>query len=149
MTIRDFINEDYNEFMIMCSDFYSGDAVDHQVDSSHFTKTFKEILAGNNFLRGLIVEYNNMCAGYAQLSFSWSNEAGGLVIWLEELYIKPQFRNLKLGSQLIEYIRNEYKSKAARFRLEVSDANKQAMELYTRLGFQPLNYRQMIIDKSV
>lgn len=148
MTVRDIRKEDFNDFMDMCRDFYSGDAVDHVVDSSNFKKTFNELMEKNPLIRAIIVEVEDKCAGYAQLSFTWSNEAGGFVVWLEEIYIKPEFRGMKLGTELINFILNEYKNKASRFRLEVSPANDSAARLYSRLGFKPLNYRQMTIENN-
>ena len=147
MTIRDFKKEDYNDFFNMCRDFFSGDAVAHEVDPAHFTQTFEEIICGNPFMRGLIAEQDGNCAGYAQLSFTWSNEAGGLVVWLEELYVKPEFRGMQVGTQMISFIREAYRGKAARFRLEVTEENTSAIRLYTRLGFEQLDYLQMIIDE--
>ena len=147
MTIRDISQKDYDVFMDMCRDFYSGDAVDHAVDENNFKKTFNELTNNNPLIRAFILEVDGECAGYAQLSFTWSNEAGGFTVWLEEIYIKPEFRERKLGTKLLEYIFNEYKNKACRFRLEVSPSNTAAMKLYSRLGFTNLNYLQMIIDK--
>lgn len=146
MVIRDFLPDDRTEFLQMCSDFYSGDAVAHAVNPIHFTRTFDQLMEKNHFIRGLAVEHDGAIAGYCQLSFTWSNEAGGLAVWIEELYIKPEFRNLKLGSGIIDFIKNEY-SNAARLRLEVSEENQAAMRLYKRLGFQDLPYLQMVIDK--
>lgn len=147
MTIRDIKKEDFNQFIYMCRDFYSGDAVDHTVDEENFKKTFNELINNNPFLRALILEIDGICAGYAQLSFTWSNEAGGFTVWLEEIYIKPDFRGKQLGTKLIEFIMNEYKDKARRFRLEVSPSNHDAMKLYRKIGFNQLNYLQMTIDK--
>lgn len=146
MVIRDFLPDDRTEFLQMCSDFYSGDAVAHAVNPIHFTRTFDQLMEKNHFIRGLAIEHDGAIAGYCQLSFTWSNEAGGLAVWIEELYIKPEFRNLKLGSGIIDFIKNEY-SNAARLRLEVSEENQAAMRLYKRLGFQDLPYLQMVIDK--
>lgn len=146
MRIRDFREEDRAEYLKMAQIFYGSDAVSHPVDPQHFIRTFDQALAGNPFLRGFIVDLDGQCAGFGLISFTWSNEAGGLVVWLEELYIKPEFRNLKLGTQFMQAVMQEYSESARRFRLEVSRENTAAKRLYERLGFEVLDYIQMISD---
>lgn len=42
----------------------------------------------------------------------------------------------------------EYKS-VSRFRLELEPGNEKAERLYRRLGFEPLDYRQMVKEKKL
>ena len=36
-------------------------------------------------------------AGYALLAKTFSQEAGGLVVWLDEMYVRPAYRSKGLG----------------------------------------------------
>ena len=92
----------------------------------------------------IILEFDDNVAGFAHLSFTWSTEAGGMVVLIEDLYIKPAFRGKGLGSFFFNAIFDEYEPLACRYRLEVSESNKRAKKLYESLGFEDLNYGQMV-----
>ena len=68
-------------------------------------------------------------------------------MWIEELYTVPDARGTGVASELIDYVLDNY-SKAARFRLEVTDENEGAVRLYKKKGFVPLKYNQMEILKK-
>ena len=80
------------------------------------------------------------------MAITFSQEAGGKTVWLEELYIKPEFRNFGLGSEFFTFLAETEKD-CKRFRLEVEDYNKKAIELYKRKGFSFLPYSQMIKEQ--
>lgn len=142
--IRDFIKEDKEELMKLAEAFYNSPAVDHPIPISHFSHCFDEIINGNPFVRGLTILHAGEILGYCQLSFTYSSEADGMVVLIEELYIKPKFQGLGVGKQVFDLIESEYAGKAKRYRLECEDENLNAMKLYTRLGYKKLNYVQMI-----
>ena len=146
MQFRDFTEQDREQFLTMCRDFYSGDAVDHVIPPEHMQRTFDEILKQGPYLRGVMFEEDGVCAGYAQLSFTFSNEAGGKVVWLEEIYTLPQFRGRGIGGAFLDWVRNEYPD-VKRSRLEVCESNQGAANLYRRKGYEPLDYRQMVLDR--
>ena len=86
-------------------------------------------------------------AGYAQVSLTWSTEAGGLTVWLEELYVREQFRGKGLGHEAFDFIFRRFEGKARRYRLEVEDYNKGAIRLYKEMGFDFMPYLPMNLDK--
>ena len=71
---------------------------------------------------------------------------GGRVVLLEEIYIKDEFRGKGIGSRFIQFVINQHP--AERYRLEVSEENRRAEQLYERLGFQCLPYLQMVLEKK-
>jgi ribosomal protein S18 acetylase RimI-like enzyme len=132
----------------MMKEFYDTDAVLHPVPESNFDKTFDLLFMGRHYADAFLAEENGMAAGYALLSLTWSNEAGGLTVWLEEIYVRPEYRGMGIGESLITRVFREYKDKAVRFRLETEPLNNAARRLYKRLGFQELPYYQMALDMS-
>lgn len=142
---RDFTPQDRETFLDFCRTFYSGGAVLHAVPEENFSATFDTILAGSPYARGLMILCDGQTAGYALLSFTYSNEIGGLVVLLEEAFILPQFQGRGLGGQLLRFVEDEYRGRAGRLRLEVTAGNR-AANLYERTGYQKLNYTQMIKD---
>lgn len=142
--IRSFQNEDKQEVLSMVKDFYSGPGVIHKIPVENFEKAYDGMVNKTPYLRGYCIIKDGKIAGYIHLSFSYSCEAGGIVVWIEELYIKPEYRGCGLGSEALEFVKNKYSGKAARIRLEVSPENGGAKKLYKKHGFSPLDYHQMI-----
>lgn len=130
----------------MMQEFYVSPAVHAPVPDSNFDKTFDQLMLQSPYAEAYIFEHHNSPAGYALLAKTWSNEAGGLVIWIEELYIREDYRGLGLGGEFLRYVKEFYHDKAARLRLEVEESNTGAIRLYSRIGYDSLPYAQMIID---
>ncbi len=143
--IRDLLPQDKEIFMTMAKEFYSSAAVVHNVDPENFQKTFNAAMDKSPFIRVLIIAAAQTPAGYALLSFTYSNEAGGIVVLIEELYINEAHRSKGLASEFFAFLEQEYPL-AKRFRLEVRKDNKKAIALYRKLGYQSLDYVQMIKD---
>lgn len=144
--IRKFIDSDKQNFIDMCMDFYSGEGVDHSIPKEYPSATFDKLLNAYPFCEAYLYENNGIAYGYVLLAFTYSNESGGDVVWIEELYTVPEARGKGVASSLLKHVLNSYKH-ASRFRLEVTEDNKDAVRLYKKYGFKPLNYKQMEIIK--
>ena len=143
--IREIKSDDKIDFIKMCMDFYNTDGVDHSIPVSNMEKTFNLLMEGLDFAKAYVCEKNNITVGYILLALTYSNEAGGMVVWLDEIYVKPEFRSQGIGSELIDFVIEKYKNKISRFRLEITESNIGAKKLYLSKGFKDLSYRQMEI----
>lgn len=141
--IREIKSDDKIDFIKMCMDFYNTDGVDHSIPVSNMEKTFNLLMEGLDFAKAYVCEKNNKTVGYILLALTYSNEAGGMVVWIDEIYVKPEFRSQGIGSELIDFVIDKYKDNAARFRLEITESNMGAKKLYLSKGFTDLSYRQM------
>lgn len=146
--IRKINESDRGEMLDMFDEFYHSPGVMHAVPKSHFERTLNEVFGGSPFVDCYIFEQNGKAAGYGQLSLTYSNEAGGICVWIEEIYVRPEFQGKGLGSDFLNFVKTEYKN-AARLRLEIEPDNDGARKLYKRMGFSELEYQSMIIDKEV
>ena len=141
--IRGYEASDRRTVTEMLDEFYHSPAVLHPIPRAHFEKTLNEAEAGNPCVRLYLIENGGQTAGYALLALTFSNEAGGDVVWLDEIYIRPEFQGKGLGNEFFDFFEKEFAS-AARLRLEVEADNDGAVRLYERRGFRPLEYRQFI-----
>lgn len=144
--IRKINENDKDIFIEMVSEFFSSPAVLHNIPKENIENTYNELINDSPYTKAYIAEFNDKVAGYIMISITYSNEAGGIVIWLEEIYIREEFQNKGLGTEFINFIKQKYPD-AKRFRLEVEHDNVGAVKLYRKLGFEILPYMQMIIDK--
>lgn len=74
--------------------------------------------------------------GLATLAYTWSLEHGGLVAWLDELYVVPARRGAGLGRALVERaVAYVLAQGCLALELEVDHEHARAERLYQRCGF--------------
>jgi len=147
MDIRKAAEKDRRQVIEMSGALYRSGATLHPITDAQISRTFDEVIGGSPFASLYIAEQEGETAGYALLAHTYSNEAGGPVVWIEEIYIKPAFQGRGLGTQLLRFIEREYDGRAMRFRLETDHANAGAKRLYERLGYIALAYDQLVKDR--
>ena len=139
----DFSQQDRAAYIQYSKDFYGSDSVLRDVPAEHFEAAFDCIMDQSPFLRGIMMKENGQNAGYALLVFSYSVEAGGMEIWVEELYIAPEHRRHGIAKAFFAFVSKEYEAKMKRFRLEVMPSKKGLIQFYQQMGFAKLDYFQM------
>ncbi len=142
--IRPITREDRETYLTLCREFYHSPAVLHPVPEEYFARTFDRMAEGSPFVKGYLLERDGTIAGYALLAVTFSQEAGGEVIWIEELYLREEFRGKGLGTELFAYLEAQRPGAVTRFRLELEPDNLDARRLYEKMGFSELGYRQMV-----
>ena len=140
--IRKICAADRERYLQMAHDFYHSEAVLHPVPQAHLERSFDEMLRSEDYMLGLIFESEGRTAGYALLCKTWSQEAGGMTVWIDELFVLPEYRGRGLGKALFAAL--EDWAPAARYRLEIEPDNHRAEKLYRSLGFEPLGYAQLL-----
>lgn len=144
--IREIRNEDRAIYYDLADKFYHSDAVNAPVPAANYQATFDEMMRADTYVKGYLFEVNDEVCGFALLSKTFSQEAGGLSVTIEEIYIEPPYRGKGIGTSFFEFLKREIP--AMRYRLEVEDDNEGAKRLYERMGFELLPYLQMVIDKQ-
>ena len=126
--------------------FYHTDVVNAPVPTENYRVTFDEMMRSDTYVTGYIFEDGGEPCGFVLLSRTFSQEAGGLSVTIEEIYIDPEHRSKGLATEFFEWLKSD--KSIMRLRLEVEDHNKGAMRLYERMGFELLPYLQMVIDRQ-
>ena len=91
----------------------------------------------------LVAVQNGRAVGVACVSFSWTVERGGMVAWLDELYVVPSMREHGIGNELLgEAIAAAGATGCLTMELEVETSHARAEHLYRRHGFGDLPRRR-------
>lgn len=90
--------------------------------------------------RAVVLDIDGRVSGYALLIAFWSNELGGTVCEVDELFIIPQHRNQGHGSALFAAISEDglWPGALVAIALGTTPHNAAARRLYKRLGFAEL-----------
>ena len=146
LKIRPIIEGDREIYLKMAAEFYASDAVLLHVGNEHFSATFSELMRSDEYASCYIFELDGDVAGYSLIAKTYSQEAGGLVLWIEEIYVAPAFRGRGIGKEFFSFLIKNRPASVKRLRLEVERENEGAVRLYKSFGFDFLDYDQMIID---
>jgi ribosomal protein S18 acetylase RimI-like enzyme len=145
MQIRKITAADREIYLDMAKDFYASPAVLENIPEENITRSFAEFLGGTPYGDAFIFEENGTVIGYGVLAYTYSQEAGGKVVWLEEIYVLSAYRGRGYGSEFIDFVLKEIP--AARYRLETEPENEKAAALYRRKGFELFEYVNYRMDK--
>lgn len=145
--IRKINAKDKRAYLKMSDEFYSSNAVLVKTKAYNARKTFELLMEDSSYVEGYLHEVNNIITGYMLLTFRYSNEIGGFYVHIDELYVKPEFQGLGIGSKMIDFVNKEYATdNNNRIMLEVNEENIDAIRLYEKRGFDEAGYRFMIKD---
>lgn len=88
--------------------------------------------------RAVVLEAEGRVVAYALLIAFWSNELGGEVCDIDELYVVPELRSRGYGSSLFDAIERAviWPERPVAMALVVNQDNTRARGLYERLGFK-------------
>lgn len=140
---REMTKEDKNLFIALSKEFYASDAVMKPIPEAFHIQTFEECMRSNQYLLCYIIEWEGQAAGFAMLNKTFQHEAGGYILWLEEFYVRKEFRSKGLGRAFLSYLEHFLQEDIRWLRLEVEPYNERAIQLYEAFGYEKLPYFSM------
>ena len=141
--IRKFVPEDREDYIRFSTEFYNSSAVDKPVPREHFEQGFDEMMRSDVYVQGYMLVCDGNNVGFCVTMKTYSVEAGGITIWIDELFVLEEYRSKGLGRELFKYIEENGDKKLRRIRLEVELENGRAISLYKKMGFEPAPYDGM------
>jgi len=110
-------------------------------------KSLCELLVTPSAGRAFLIRDEQLSVGYLVLSFDFSLEYGGKNAWIDELFIRPEFRGKGLGSEALDFAaQTAHEAGAKVLHLEVNRGNP-AIDLYRRNGFK--DHDRFLLSKSL
>lgn len=83
-----------------------------------------------------ILATGDAIVGYCILANYWSNEFGGNLLHIDEIYIKPAHRSQGIAGDYIDHLIQTRARDSVAIQLEVLPANHRARAFYERKGFK-------------
>ena len=141
MNIRRITEADGLQVKDMMRVFYASDAVVTNGSEEIFQNNINSCLKENTCLNGYVFEENGDILGYAMTAGSFSTEYGRECLWIEDLYVKPQYQGLGIGKAFFEEMEKIHPGMM--LCLEVEAENVNALKLYRKCGFEEMGYLEM------
>ncbi len=137
ISFRPITEDDKREYFEMSRDFYASGVTNSIIDDNGREKFWKEIMLGE-IVKGYFLLFGGETAGYSVCCLSASQEACGRILWLDELYVKPEYRGCGIGKEFFRFLEDndEYNF----IRLEAEHDNARAIKLYKSLGYADAQY---------
>ncbi|HET9913648.1 MAG TPA: GNAT family N-acetyltransferase [Anaerolineales bacterium] len=110
----------------------------HEVAATE--ESLRETLFGSKrYAEVIIARLDSQTAGFAIFFHNFSTFLGKPGLYLEDLFVRPEFRGKGIGKALLIYLAKlAVERGCGRFEWSVLDWNKSAIEFYKRLGAVPL-----------
>jgi GNAT superfamily N-acetyltransferase len=138
-TIKPVMPEEVPTLLELVRELARFEKLEHEVEAT--VESFNDALFGKQAVAGALLAHGDggvaagEVAGYAIYFFTFSSFVGRAGIWLEDVYVRPAFRQQGLGRQLIEAVaRVGVERGCGRFEWTALDWNERALNFYRGLG---------------
>jgi ribosomal protein S18 acetylase RimI-like enzyme len=132
---------DESSIVQFCLELNREDPGIRPVPAEYAWRTLKEIKDHPVRGKAYVLELAEQLHGYALLMSYWSNELGGEICYIDELYVAPSARGQGHSRRLLTALAGRtgeyWPADCVALDLEVTPDNDGARRLYLSLGFRP------------
>ncbi|MCE2571110.1 GNAT family N-acetyltransferase [Motilimonas eburnea] len=98
----------------------------------------QSIFSADSTAHGIICEVNGEPVGFAVYFYNYSTWLGKNGLYLEDLYVSPEYRSIGAGKAILKYLAKLAVAKnCGRFEWCVLDWNEPAIDFYKSIGAKP------------
>lgn len=123
ITYRQFKTSDKKAVVELIKSLYREDPEGKLIFDEKINRTFNELTKHPDNGTIMIIEADSKIIGYSILRNFWSNECGGNILDIDELYIKSNYRGKGIGSKFIQYLIDNKFNNSVAVRLETMPSN--------------------------
>ncbi|WP_086255421.1 GNAT family N-acetyltransferase [Campylobacter vicugnae] len=131
--IRLATKDDINDIITLVKELASYEKMSDKVTFSN--EQFSTSIFKNNYAKILVCEYKNDIIGYAIYFYTFSSFLGRGGIYLEDLYVKSEFRNQGIGKKFLATLAQIcIDENLGRLEWECLTWNEPSLAFYSKLG---------------
>lgn len=113
-------------------------------DAGAHSRLINDLFSGSPRIQAYLGEYDGTVAGYAIVFETYSSFLALPTLYLEDIFVLPEFRSRKLGYALFKaMVAEAHRRGCGRMEWTVLDWNRLAIEFYQRLGARHMKEWQL------
>ncbi len=128
-------DHDYEDLRKMILSLYSEDPEGEPMNEGKINITITEYQKNPQKINIYLIKEDDTNIGYAILVYVWSNEYGGNILTIDELYVAENYRGKGVATEFFAYV--ERIENIVALQLETTPSNRRTLEYYKRQGFLP------------
>ena len=129
-------SDDIETLIVMMRDLYAHDGL-APLDEASARRALLGVIVDDTFGRVFMILLENEVAGYAVLTFGYSLESHGRDAFVDELYLRNEYRGQGIGKRALEFLTEVCVAEGvSALHLEVERANTSAQAVYRKFGFE-------------
>lgn len=141
MLVRKAKSEDLNsilKFQLAMARETEGIDLEQSTVEKGVASVLKDSTKGNYY----VAEKNGKVIGSLLTTFEWSDWRNGTVLWIQSVYVEPEFRRKGVYSKLYGHVKNLVveNDDLKGIRLYADKSNEGAHKVYQKLGMTPDHY---------
>lgn len=126
--------EDRETILELMREYYAFDNL--TLDEEAAREALEQILTDESFGRIWLIKLDDKIAGYAVLTLGFSLEFHGRDAFIDEIYLREEFRGQGAGGRALKFLEDECRKLSVRaLHLEVERENTGAQAFYRKKGF--------------
>jgi ribosomal protein S18 acetylase RimI-like enzyme len=128
--------DDIEALIIMMRDLYAHDGL-APLDEGIARRALLGVIGDGTLGRVFLILLANEVAGYAVLTFGYSLEFHGRDAFVDEIYLRPEYRGLGIGKHALQFLTEVCIAEGVNaLHLEVERENTSAQTVYRKFGFE-------------
>jgi ribosomal protein S18 acetylase RimI-like enzyme len=128
--------DDIEALIVMMRDLYAHDGL-APLDEATARSALLGVIGDGTLGRVFLILLANEVAGYAVLTFGYSLEFHGRDSFVDEIYLRAEYRGLGIGKRALEFLTGVCaENGVSALHLEVERNNTQAQAVYRKFGFE-------------
>ena len=137
-TIRPATENDVGVILALIKDLAEYEQLSHEVEATK-EDIHRYLFGDRPVAEALIGEHDGIAVSFALFFYNFSTFLGKPGIYLEDLYVKPAYRQNGFGRRMLAHIARLAKERnCGRFEWSVLDWNEPAIRTYDRLNARPM-----------
>lgn len=137
--IRPVVPEDMGGLLQLIRELAAFERLEHEVQATEDSLRYS-FFGQHPSAGALLARCGDDLAGYAIYFFTFSSFVGRTGLWLDDVYVRPDFRGQRLGGALLRAVaRAGVERNCGRFEWTALNWNEKALSFYKKIGAQTLN----------